>query len=61
MNGDTETETDGRETSASLHVGINRCGSKYKRGTGCGKTERPGLFGGYRVTDITTTTPNKSI
>ena len=37
-------------------VGINRCGSEYNRGTGCGKTARPGLCGGCRVTGIPTTT-----
>ncbi len=29
-------------------------GSEYNRGTGCGKTARPGLHGGCRVTGIPT-------
>ena len=29
-------------------------GSEYDRGTGCGKTARPGLCGGYPVTGIPT-------
>ena len=29
-------------------------GSEYNRGTGCGKTARPGLYGGCRVTGIPT-------
>jgi hypothetical protein len=36
----------GKETFASVRVGINRCGSEYNRGTGCGKTALPGLWGG---------------
>jgi hypothetical protein len=41
---------------AGCEVAINRCGSEYNRGTGCGKTARPGLCGGCWVTGITTTT-----
>ena len=44
--GETETETDGKETSASVCVGINRCTSEHNRGIVCGKTEGPGLCGG---------------
>jgi mRNA interferase HicA len=29
-------------------------GREYNRGTGCGKTARPGLYGGCRVTGIPT-------
>jgi hypothetical protein len=29
-------------------------GREYNRGTGCGKTARPGLHGGCRVTGIPT-------
>jgi hypothetical protein len=29
-------------------------GSEYNRGTGCGKTARPGLYGGCRATGIPT-------
>ena len=29
-------------------------GSEYNRGTGCGKTARPGLCGGLRVTGVPT-------
>ena len=32
-------------------------GSEYNRGTGCGKTARPGLCGGCRVTGIPTAEP----
>jgi hypothetical protein len=35
-------------------------GSEYDRGTGCGKTARPGLCGGCRVTGIPTAEMNKS-
>jgi len=60
-------ETDGKETSASVRVGISRCGSEYNRGTGCGKTAtdcrqipRIGrLCEGYRVTGIPATTVYK--
>ena len=44
--GETETETDGKETSASVCVGINRCTSEHNRGIVCWKTEGPGLCGG---------------
>ena len=30
------------------------CESEYNRGAGCGKTARPDLCGGYRVTGIPT-------
>jgi hypothetical protein len=35
-------------------------GSEYNRGTGCGKTARPGLYGGCRVTGIPTVATPKS-
>ena len=35
-------------------------GRAYNRGTGCGKTARPGLHGGCRVTGIPTVEPPKS-
>jgi len=44
-----------------VRVGISRCGSEYNRGTGCGKTARPGLCGGCRATDIPTTTTDAVI
>ena len=31
---------------------ISDCESEYNRGAGCGKTARPDLSGGYRVTGI---------
>jgi len=33
---------------------IDLRGSEYNRGTGCGKTARPGLHGGCRATGIPT-------
>jgi hypothetical protein len=43
---------------AKIHLGdeIGRRGSEYKRGTECGKTERPVLYEEVRVTDIPTET-----
>lgn len=37
-----QAQTGGKETSTSVHVEINRRTSEYNRGTGCGKTARPG-------------------
>jgi len=33
-------------------------GSECNRGTGCGKTARPGLYGGRRVTGVPTVAPH---
>ena len=33
-------------------------GNEYNRRTGCGKTARPGLYGGRRVTYVPTITAN---
>ncbi|MCP4372756.1 MAG: hypothetical protein GY797_32305 [Deltaproteobacteria bacterium] len=44
---DTEAKTNGKEMSASMLVGISRCG-EYSRGTGCGRTALPGLRGGAK-------------
>jgi len=39
---------------------MSRRGNEYNRGTGCGKTARPGLCGGCRATGIPTTTVQKN-
>ncbi len=47
-----------KETSASVRVEMNRCGSEHNRGIPPWRenTERTGLSGGCRVTGIPTTT-----
>jgi len=44
-----------------VRVEINRRGSEYNRRTGCGKTARPGLCGGCRVTGIPTTPTKRNM
>ena len=56
VHGDTKTETYGKETPTSGCVGISWRGNEYNRGTGCGKTARPGLCGGCQGTGIPITT-----
>jgi len=60
---DTKAKTDGKETSASVRVEMNRCGSEHNRGIPpwLEKTERTGLSGGCRVTGIPTTTKSDEI
>lgn len=43
-----------RPTKSNCLKGMHLRGSEYDRGTGCGKTARPGLCGVCRVTGIPT-------
>ena len=53
------TYSRGKGTACGVCIGNHLRESEYNRGTGCGKTARPGLCGGCPVTGIPTANSNE--